>query len=242
MIRSGRILNPGRVAGLWYLLLIVIGPLRLIYIPSKLFAQGNAPATINNIAGHEFLFRLGIASELAGAVVLILLTLALYRLFAGVDRTLAVLVVIFGGVMPALIYFVGVVDDFGVLMIVRRADFLSAFDEPQRDALAMLFLKLRDAQNTAAEVLWGVWLLPLAVLVYKSRFLPRFLGVWLAIGGFAYLALSMTGTLWPEYQGTVFKISQPAMFCEVALTLWLLVKGANLQERNRPSSCGDEAA
>jgi hypothetical protein len=234
--------NPGRVAGFWYLLLIVIGPLRLIYIPSKLFVHGNAAATVSNIAGHEFLFRLGIASELAGAVVLILLTLALYRLFAGVDRTLAVLVVIFGGVMPALIYFVGVVDDFGVLMIVRRADFLSAFDEPQRDALAMLFLKLRDAQNTAAEVLWGVWLLPLAVLVYKSRFLPRFLGVWLAIGGFAYLALSMTGTLWPEYQGTVFKISQPAMFCEVALTLWLLVKGANLQERNRPSSCGDEAA
>jgi len=235
--------NPGRVAGFWYLLLIVIGPLRLIYIPSTLFVHGNAAATVNNIAGHEFLFRLGIASELAGAIVLILLTLAFYRLFAGVDRALAVLVVIFGGVMPALIYFVGVVDDFGVLMIVRRADFLSAFDEPQRDALAMLFLKLRDAQNTAAEVLWGVWLFPLAVLVYKSRFLPRFLGVWLAIGGFAYLALSMTGTLWPEYQGTVFKISQPAMFCEVALTLWLLVKGANLQERNRtPSSSGDEAA
>jgi hypothetical protein len=98
-------------------------------------------------------------------------------LFAEVDRTLVVLVVILGGVMPALIYFVGVVDDFGVLMIVRRADFPSAFDEPQRDALAMLFLKLRNAQNTAAEVLWGAWLLPLAVLVYKSRFVPRFLGV-----------------------------------------------------------------
>jgi hypothetical protein len=235
--------NPGRVAGFWYLLLILIGPLRLIYIPSKLFVQGNAPATINNIAGHEFLFRLGIASELAGAVVLILLTLAFYRLFAAVDCKLAVLVVIFGGVMPALIYFVGVVDDFGVLMVVHRADFLSAFAEPQRDALAMLFLKLRDAQNTAAEVLWGVWLLPLAVLVYKSRFLPRFFAVWLAIGGFAYVAMSMTGTLWPEYQGTVFKISQPAIFCEVALTLWLLIKGANLQERNRnPASSGDEAA
>src|SRR5713101_9559147 len=93
--------NPGRVAGFWYLLLVVIGPLRLIYIPSKLFVSGNATATVNNIAAHELLFRLGIAGDLAGAVILIFLTLAFYRLFAGVDRNLAVLVVIFGGVMPA---------------------------------------------------------------------------------------------------------------------------------------------
>ena len=219
--------NPGRVAGFWYLLLIIVGPLRLIYIPSKLFVQGNAAATVNNIAAHEMLFRLGIASELAGAIILIFLTLAFYRLFVGVDRTLAVLVVVFGGVMPAVIYFVGVVDDFGTLIVVRNADFLSVFDKAQRDALAMLFLKLRDSQNTAAEVLWGVWLFPLAVLVYKSKFLPRFLGVWLAIGGLAYVSLSIAGTLWPQYQGAVFVFSQPATFCEIALTLWLLIKGAN---------------
>ena len=121
--------NPGRVAGLWYLLLIIVGPLRLIYIPSKLFVRGNAAATVNNIAAHEFLFRMGIASELAGAVILIFLTLAFYRLFVAVDRTLATLVVILGGVMPAVIYFVGVVDDFGALMVVTRANFLSVFDE-----------------------------------------------------------------------------------------------------------------
>jgi len=218
--------NPGRVAGLWYLLLIVIGPLRLIYIPSKLFVQGDATASVNNIAAHEMLFRLGIASELAAAVILIFLTLALYRLFVAVDRTLALLVVIFGGVMPALVYFVGVVDDFAVLIVVRRADFLSVFDHSQRDALAMLFLKLRDSQNTAAELLWGIWLLPLAVLVYRSRFVPRFLAVWLAIGGLAWIALSMAGTLWPQYQAEVFTLSQPATFCEVAFTLWLLIRGA----------------
>lgn len=222
--------NPGRVAGLWYLLLIFIGPVRLIYIPIKLFVHGNAAETVSNVAAHEFLFRVGIASELAAAVILIFLTLAFYRLFVGVDQSLAVLVVIFGGVMPALIYFIGVVDDFGTLMVVRREDFLSVFDESQRNALAMLFLKLRDAQNTAAEVLWGVWLFPLAALVYKSGFMPRFLGVWLAIGGLAYVALSMTGTLWPEYQGAAFTISQPATFSEVALTLWLLIKGPKPKE------------
>jgi hypothetical protein len=218
--------NPGRVAGLWYLLLCVIGPLRLIYIPSELFVHGNAAATVNNIAAHEMLFRLGIAADLIGAVVLVFLTLAFYRLFKGVDQYLAVLVVIFGGIMPALIYFVGVVDDFGALTVVRGADFLSVFDEPQRDALALLFLRLRDHQNTAAEILWGIWLLPLAMLIYKSHFLPRFLGVWLAINGFAYVVLSFTGILLPQYQNKVFIYAQPAFFAEIALMLWLVIKGA----------------
>jgi len=218
--------NPGRVAGFLYLLLVLGGPLRLVYIPSKLFVHGNATATAANIAAHEWLFRLGIVSDLFGAVVLIFLSLAFYRLFKGVDQYLAVLVVILGGVMPALIYFVGVVSDAGALLLVRGADFLSVFDKPQRDALAMLFLRLRDQQNTAAEILWGLWLLPLAILVYRSRFLPRFLGVWLAINGFAYVLLSLIGELLPQYQNKMFLISQPALFAEVALMLWLVIKGA----------------
>jgi hypothetical protein len=219
--------NPGRVAGLWYLLLVILGPLRLMYIPNKLFVDGNPAATASNVAAHEWLFRFGIAADLGGAVVLIFLTLAFYRLFSGVDKDLAVMVVIFGGVMPSLLYFVGVVDDLATLTFVRGADFLSAFDKPQRDALAMLFLTLRDHQNTAAEILWGVWLFPLAALVYKSRFLPRFLGVWLATNGVAYVTLSLTGVLLPQYQGKVFAYSQPALFAEIAILLWLLIKGAN---------------
>jgi uncharacterized protein DUF4386 len=218
--------NPGRVAGLWYLLLVLGGPLRLIYIPSKLFVHGNATATASNIAAHEWLFRFGIVSDLVGAVILIFLTLAFYRLFKGVDQNLAVLVVILGGVMPALINFVGVVHDAAALMLVRGADFLSVFDKPQRDALAMLFLRLHDQQNTAAEILWGMWLFPLAVLVYRSRFMPRFLGVWLVINGFAYVILSFTGVLLPQYQGKVFLYSQPALFGELAIMLWLVIKGA----------------
>ncbi len=219
--------NPGRVAGFLYLLLVLAGPVRLIYIPSKLFVHGNATATANNIAAHELLFRLGIVSDLFCGTILIFLLLALYRLFKGVDQNLAVLMVILGGVMPALIDFVGVVSDAATLMVVRGADFLSVFDKPQRDALAMLFLRLRDHQNTAAEILWGLWLFPLAILVYRSRFLPRFLGVWLTINGFAYVILSFTGELLPQYQDKVFTISQPALFAEVAFMLWLVIKGAN---------------
>jgi hypothetical protein len=218
--------NPGRVAGLWYLLLIAIGPLFLIYIPGKLFVKGNAGATASNIAAHEWLFRFGIMTELIGGVILIFLVLALYGLFRGVDQHLAVLVVILGGVMPAAIYFINVVSYLGALMVVQGADFLSVFDKPQRDALAMLLLRLHHYQINASLLLAGVWLFPLAALVYRSRFLPRFLGVWLAIGGFGWLILSFTAILAPEYQDKVFAFSQPAFFGEIAFMLWLVIKGA----------------
>jgi hypothetical protein len=214
------------------LLLCIAGPLRLIYIPTKLFVHGDAAATVNNIATHEWLFRFGIVGDLFGAVVLIFLVLAFYRLFKNVNQYLAMLVVILGGVMPSLLYFVNVVSDSGALMIARGADFLSVFDKPQRDALVVLLLRLHDAQNTAAEMLWGLWLIPLAILVYRSRFLPRFLGVWLVINGIAYVVLCLTGELLPQYYNNAFVMSQPALFGEIALMLWLVIKGSKPQSQN----------
>jgi len=223
--------NPGRVAGLWYLLLVLAGPLRLIYIPNKLFVHGDAAATAANIAAHPLLFRFGIASDLLGAVVLIFLVLAFYRLFKGVDQQLAVLLVITGGVMPALINFVNVVTDAGALMVAQGgaggAGFLSVFDKPQRDALVMMFIQLHHHQITAAEVLWGLWLFPMGALAYKSGFIPRFIGVWLFINGFAYVVLSLTGLFFADYENKVFMFSQPALFGELAIMLWLVIKGAN---------------
>jgi len=218
--------NPGRVAGLWYLLLIAMGPLFLLYIPGKLFVKGNAAATVSNIAAHEWLFRIGILAEPVGGIILILLVLAFYRLFKRVDQHLALLVVILGGVMPAVLYFVNSAIYLGVLEVARGADFLSAFDKPQRDAMAMVLLRLHHHQITASLVLAGVWLFPLATLVYRSRFLPRFLGVWLAIGGFGWLILSFAAILAPEVQDKLFTFFQPAFFGEIALMLWLVIKGA----------------
>lgn len=228
--------NPGRVAGLWYLLIILIGPLRLIYIPAKLFVHGNAAATIHNIASHERLFRMGVVADLAGALALILLVLAFYRLFKGVDQSLALQVMIFGGVLPSALYLIGAASDLSTLMVARGGDFLSAFDDAQRNALAMLFLRLHDHLNSVGEALWGVWLLPLAILVFRSRFLPRFLGIWLAIAGLAWLVLCVTGVALPEYQDRLFTYLQPAFLGEMALMLWLVIKGA------RPEPPSEQAA
>jgi len=122
--------------------------------------------------------------------------------------------------------FFNVLNDAAALMLVRGADFLLAFDKPQRDALAMLFLHLHHREIVAAEILWGLWLFPLAILVYRSGFVPRFLGVWLFINGFAYLAMSFTGILIPQYENVVSNVTFPAQLGEVAIMLWLLIKGA----------------
>jgi len=220
--------NPGRVAGFIYLLLVVLAPFRLIYIPSALYVRGIATSTANNIANHELLFRLGMVSDLLCGTILIFLTLALYRLFKGVNQNLAVLVVILGGLLPATIDFLNVLNDAAALILVRGADFLSVFDKPHRDALAMLFLRLHHQEIIAAEILWGLWLFPLAILTYGSRFLPRFLGVWLIINGFAYLIMSFTGLVLPQYEDMVSNIAFPALLGEMAFMLWLLIKGAKL--------------
>ena len=220
--------KAARIAGATYLLLLV-APLRLIYIPSALFVRGNATATANNIAAHELLFRLGIVGDLFTGTMVIFVMLALYRLFKGVDQSLATLMVILGGLMVTPIYFLNSLNDAAALLLVRGADFLSVFEKTQRDALAMLFLRLHHQGVVVNEIFWGLWLLPLAFLVIRSGFLPRFLGVWLIINGFAYLITSLTGLLLPQYENMVSNITFPALLGELAFMLWLLIRGAKVQ-------------
>src|SRR6266852_2050219 len=217
--------NPGRVAGLRYILTSIPGFFAMMYVPGKLIVHRNAAATANNIAASETLFRLGIAGQLIGQTGFIFVALALYDLLKGVNRRCASLIVTLV-VVQIPIAFLNELNSIAALVLVRGADFLSIFEKPRRDALAMLFLNLHFQGLVFDEIFWGLWLVPLALLVYRSRFLPRFLGVWLALAGFAWVILSLTGVLSPQYYDKVFTYSQPAAFGELALMLWLVIKGA----------------
>jgi hypothetical protein len=76
-----------------------------------------------------------------------------------------------------------------------------------------------------SEFFWGLWLFPLGWLVHRSRFLPRLLGAWLIVNGFAYLALSISALLAPSYASLIFKLAMPALFGELGLALWLAARG-----------------
>jgi hypothetical protein len=171
--------NPGRFAGLLYVLFSIPGFFAMIYVPGKLIVHGNAAATANNISASETLFRLGIAGQLICQAGFIFVALALYDLLKGVNQRHASLWVILV-VVAIPIAFLNELNSIAALVLVRGADFLSLFEKPQRDALAMLFLSLHDEGIGVVEMCWGLGFFPLGLLVYRSRFLPRFLGVWLA--------------------------------------------------------------
>jgi len=222
--------KKARIAGLLYIVASLVGFLRLIYIPNNLIGGGNAAATASNIAAHESLFRWGIVSYLIAGVLFLFLTLALYRLFESVDKRLAIVMVILGGVIPTAIFVINTATDVGALLFARGSDSLSAFDKPQRDAFVMLFLNLHHQLDLANAIFWGIWLIPFGLLVYRSRFLPRFLGVWLIVGCFAWLAFSVTGFLVPGQEDKVFTYGQPFTLGEVATMLWLVIRGAKEQQ------------
>jgi hypothetical protein len=223
--------KAARVAGAIYLTLLLFAPFSLMYIPSKLIVRGNATTTASNILTHEMLFRLGVVGELFGLVIFICLGFALYRLLSGVNKTWAQMMVAFV-LVSAAVGFLNALNNIAALTLFRGADFLAVFDKPQRDALAYLFIRLHNQGEFMNEIFWGLWLFPFGLLVYRSGFLPRFLGVWLILGCCGWLVLSLIALLFPAYYGAAFKFAQPVLFGELAIMLWLLIKGAAPQVRS----------
>jgi hypothetical protein len=218
-------MNPGRYAGLLYVLTSIAGIFAMVYVPSKLIVHNDAVATATNIVASETLFRLGITAQLVSQAGFIFVALALYDLLKGVHQRRAALTL--GLIVISIpIAFLNELNAVAALSLVRGSDLLSVVEKPQRDALAMLFLNLHGRGLDLAGVFWGLWLFPLGQLVYRSRFLPRFLGVWVILGGFAYVIMSLTAFLAPQYKEVVFTYGQPAFFGELALMFWLLIRGA----------------
>ena len=220
--------KAARIAGAVYLSMVITAPFSLIYVPGKLIVRGDATATANNILTHEMLFRLGIVGELFGSVIFILLGVALYRLLSGVNKTWAGLMIALV-LVSAAVGFLNVLNNIAALTLFRGGEFLTVIDKPQRDALAYLFLRLQNQGIFMNEIFWGLWLFPFGLLVYRSGFLPRFLGVWLMLNCFAYVVLSLIALLFPPYYDTGFLIAQPVLFGELAIMLWLLIKGAKVR-------------
>ena len=164
--------NPGRFAGLLYIVASILAIFALLYVPSKLIVHGNPTATADNIASSETLFRLGIAADLIGQALFIFVALALYDLLKGVNQRHALLMLTL--ILVSIpIAFLNEVNSLAVLTLVRGADFQALFEKPQRDTLAMLFLNLHGYGFDVAGIFWGFWLFPLGLLVYQSGFLPR---------------------------------------------------------------------
>jgi uncharacterized protein DUF4386 len=221
--------KDARFAGFIYLLMGVTAPFSLLYVPRALVVQGDVTATAGRILASETMFRLAIAAELISAVIFIYLALALHKLLRDVDEGQAVLMVILA-VLSVPISFVNVLNEIAALTLFRGGDFLSVFDKPRLDAMAMMFLRMHNYGLVVAAIFWGLWLFPLGILVFKSRFMPRILGIALVINGCAYLAQSYTALTLPAYRAIVNRATFVALTGELFMMLWLLIWGAKTRE------------
>lgn len=223
--------KQARFAGLLYLLGTLPSPFCLLYVPGRLIVPGDAAATANHVRTSETLLRLGLVCEMFSAIMVIFAVLALYRLFKDVNERLAGLMVILW-LVSVPISCLNVLSGVAALVLAGNAGFLSVFQHNQLDALVLLTLRLHNTGFAVAQIFWGLWLVPYGMLVMRSGFIPRVLGVLLILAGCVYVVSSATAFLLPHYAHLVSQWATVLEAGEVPILLWLLIWGA--KERSGP--------
>lgn len=220
--------RTARFAGALYLVVVLTGLFTLMYVPSKLIVWSDAQATFNNIAASETLFRLSIVAGILCYLAFLLLPLVLYKLLSPVNKTYAVAMVALSVISVPISLF-NLTHKFAVLTLISSREYFSALDLPKQ---VLLQLDYYNDGITVAAVFWGLWLFPFGYLVFKSGFLPKFLGILLMAGCFGYLINIMGGLLFPtEYKalGISRYVSLPASLGEIGTCLWLLIAGVKMK-------------
>jgi hypothetical protein len=225
-----------RLAGILYIVMGIPAWFSLMYIPSAYVVRNDPTTTARNIVNGEALYRLGILSELVSQTIFLVLALVLYDLLRDADRKQATLMVMLVGVSVAF-EFANCLNLVAPLILLSEADFLSVFTKPQLDALALVFLKLRKSGLGVVSLVWGLWLLPFGVLVFKSGFFPKVLGVLLIVACFAYVTDSITSVIVAAPRPVIGTVTQAlGGLGELAIVLWMIVMGARVQpQKARPS-------
>jgi hypothetical protein len=216
-----------RTAGWLYLIVIAAGLFAEFSVREGLIHYGDASATARAIVAHDLLFRLGFSADLTTIVCDIPMELMFYLLLRPVARNLAVLVVLFALVGDAIMA-VSELNGFVPLLILSGNPYLSVFSDAQLQALALLNMKSLTAGLVISMVFFGVHCFFLGYLIFKSRYLPKFIGVLLVIASLCLLINSFGYFLVP---GRVPEfILLPDLIAELVLCVWLITKGVNLPE------------
>ena len=213
-----------RRAGIVYFVMSVLGAPMLLFLP-RFVVAGDPTATAHNIAAGEATYRLLLLGGLIGSILFAVLGWSLYHLFEEIDRRQATLVLCLVLVSATI----GILDVafLAVPLVLRQSTaFLSAFSPAQLDALALSALRVRSFEVRADEALWGFWLVPFGILVIRSGFIPRVIGILLLIASVGYVAMSAAYIGFPSYVGAVDRVGMILIQGELPAVLWLLIVGA----------------
>lgn len=220
--------KTSHLAGLIYFLLAVTGIFSLMYVPKTLIDLDNVSITIVNIRESDLLFRLGIVGRLFSEVLFIFLSLVLYNLLKSVYKPFAILMVILVLTSVAMDY-LNVVNLINILSIIENTAYSNSLTVSQLETNVMSLLDSYFNGLSITEIFWGLWLFPFGYLVFKSRFLPKFLGICLMLGCFGYLISFLGSFFWYNYHDTIIPkiIAWPARIGELGSCLWLLIFGSS---------------
>jgi hypothetical protein len=223
--------NTARIAGFLYLLMIVGGMISQVLIPGFVVA-GDGAATANKITSSETLFRVAFVVDVAWMACYLLTAWALYVLLKRVNNSLALLFVVLTTASVAILC-MNTLNEFAAMFVLTGASYLTAFDTNQLHALTMLFMDLHSYGYMISQVFFGLWLLPLGYLVYKSGFLPRILGILLMLGCFGCLIEFFQTFLFPGSEWVTYPGLAIGAIAEISFCLWLLIKGVKDQQPAR---------
>ena len=220
--------KTARMAGFLYLMFIITFVLAS-YLRSRIIVFGDVATTANNIISSQGVLRLGFMSELFSALFFVLAAWALYVLLKPVNRNLALLLVLLnlGGVA---IECINALNLFSALQFLSGASYLSVFQTGQLQAVAMSFLNSYTNGFMITQLFFSTWLFPLGYLVYKSRFLPRPLGILLILDFFGILSWFLQFFLLPDYGILSYPGLAISFVAEFSISLWLLIKGVKEPE------------
>jgi len=222
-----------RISGLLYLVVVLTGIFSLAYVPKVLFDWNNAALTFKNIISSELLFRLSIMSSVICYTAFLFLPVFLYKLLRQVDAFYAKLMVLLA-LVSVPISFANLQNKLAVLSLLNLQDSQKQYSITELQSKVMFYLNQYDNGILVSMLFWGLWLLPFGYLVYKSGFLPKFLGILLMFGCFGYL-INFTGNIVIKNYSAIGIskfVSLPASLGEIGICLWLLTVGIKSKQKN----------
>jgi len=232
-----------RLAGLLYLVVGISGGFSQLAVRGSILVSGDAAATADRIRQSSDLVRLGFVTDVVNITAFILVGLVLYAMLSHVNQKIAGSFVVINAIAVAIMG-VSLIGHAGALLVATDAGYAAALGATSADALALLLLDMHRHGYLVAEVFFGLWLLPLGYVVYRSGYFPRVLGAALMVGSFGYLASFVSTVASPGFEsGLAPLFAWPAGIAEIAFLAWLLVKGAKVTpERTVVGSVPAQAA
>jgi len=218
--------RTAKIAGLLYLLVIIFGVFAQVVVRSSLIVPGDAETTASNIMASESLFRLGFMSDLMMMTCYLLLAFTLYVLLKPVNKDFSLLFVLFTLASVAIMS-LNMLNQFVALLLLNGADYLKVFAIDQLHALTLLFLNFHNYGYSIAQIFFGLWLLPLGYVIFKSGYFPKALGILLILACFGHLIQFFQIFLFPSYEAITYPGLAIATVGEFSLCFWLLIKGVN---------------